>query len=868
VSGSGYQEQSLLTFAVTTQDGRPYPPGLPVTFSHLSQGDSFVGPSPRCDTGGATKTCEAIATTDRAGRVAVLLSSGRKFALLFVRAEASAAGVTGSFTAGAFPVVAAKASGMNLTVECGSYLEIALTSAAPTPVGPPVTCTAQAMDRNGIAIGIPVEVSFHAEAGTLGPLAWTPPYDPEKPIAEQHQLGHAVTFLDLLATPPGDGVATVVAMLPGEEGFVDLNQNGRYDEGEPFFDQGEPFVDANDNGIRDPDEWYLDVNGNGIYDGPNGKWDADTVIWAQTHVAFPGAAVTALCNCADATCRPQGDRLGGVCDDQGHTCSPLDTNGRSICNSAPLAVGSIELVAFEHDVLGAVGSGYHERSVVTFQVRTREGQPYPPGLLVTFTHESQGGSFVGPLPNCTVTAGGPTCTAQGVTDTEGKVRVLLSSGRTFAVLSVRADAAAGGENRSYTAGGFPVVGAKPNGAHLSLDCRPYNIPALTAHDCLYSHYAGRAQTVDCTLKMADRHGIVLGVPTEATFRSEAGAVSYPATSPAYDPATAISDQRDLGHAVGYLEVYGSPLPVDVAPFPGEPSVLVTGGLCGSRTANPRDGLVTVIAMVRGEEGFVDLNQNGKYDDGEPFIDQGEPYVDANDNGIRDPDEWYLDVNGNGQYDGPNGVWDEDTVLWTQTRVLYTGYPVLPTPGPTQNHSRLYTSGSPPAPTPTPADFSVVARPASHQDYGVFFTDENLNPLTSFATYDARPTFGMVNALLLGPDHTQDELGISFRLLYCDETIDPSTGVLPPTAVCFSGPADNACRADPCFVVPDVGLCRPATPTQPPTCDGFVSGNRGTLRISGLGDETKLGDDAVMVTTEIEGVKAVMWIQGRSVLAGP
>lgn len=90
--------------------------------------------------------------------------------------------------------------------------------------------------------------------------------------------------------------------------------------------------------------------------------------------------------------------------------------------------------------------------------------------------------------------------------------------------------------------------------------------------------------------------------------------------------------------------------------------------------NPRDNLVTLIAVTNGQEAFVDLNGNGVRDGNEPFTDLGEPFVDANDNGVFDPGEKFIDVNGNGQWDGPNGKWDSNTTIWTEERILWTGFP--------------------------------------------------------------------------------------------------------------------------------------------------------------------------------------------------
>lgn len=93
--------------------------------------------------------------------------------------------------------------------------------------------------------------------------------------------------------------------------------------------------------------------------------------------------------------------------------------------------------------------------------------------------------------------------------------------------------------------------------------------------------------------------------------------------------------------------------------------------------NPRDNLVTMIAVVSGEEAFTDQNGNGTWDPGEPFVDLTEPFVDADDDGTWDPnDERFLDTNGNGTWDGKNGKWDARTQIWVQERLLWTGAPAL------------------------------------------------------------------------------------------------------------------------------------------------------------------------------------------------
>jgi len=73
---------------------------------------------------------------------------------------------------------------------------------------------------------------------------------------------------------PRDGVATLVAAVPGVKGFDN---------------QGEPFVDKNDNGVRDPDEPFIDYNGNGKYDGPSGQLQ-DHMVWKVFRIIWSGEA--------------------------------------------------------------------------------------------------------------------------------------------------------------------------------------------------------------------------------------------------------------------------------------------------------------------------------------------------------------------------------------------------------------------------------------------------------------------------------------------------------------------------------------------------------------------------------------------------
>jgi hypothetical protein len=511
-------------------------------------------------------------------------------------------------------------------------------------------------------------------------------------------------------------------------------------------------------------------------------------------------------------------------------------------------LGQVRLVSQQYSVLGVRFSGYQEKSLLTFQALDSTGAPYPAGLRVDFTHESQGTSFIGAAANCTA-ANPSVCTATAATDANGNAQILLTSGKVATVVAVRSSATAGGIPATATAGNIAIVGAKASGLHVSLSCSPKNVPAFTNDDCINSFYGGSGHPISCTAAFADRFNNVLGVATLATFKSEAGAAGPPSTTPQYDSTKPPSQQTGLGIATNFVAVNGFALPADVAPFIGEYHEDFDAG-CGTRTHNPRDGLSTIIVAVNGEEGFVDVNANGVYDPGEPFIDQGEPFVDANDNGKYDLGEVFIDLNNNGVYDGPNGVWDANTVVWTDTRVVYTGHAYGRVDGALAQHaSRWYTPPPfPPVPTPT-TSFDVTepksgppATPATSATVPFAVMDSNYNRLASYATYAVAPLASNVSVLSSLPG-TLDSLGMSFTKKYCNAPEPPFT--------CAVGQAESACTTSPCYVVTDVGGCDSGT------CNGFGYGAYGQSTMTGA----KAGGETVNLSVTLNGVTVVLPLAG-------
>ena len=202
-----------------------------------------------------------------------------------------------------------------------------------------------------------------------------------------------------------------------------------------------------------------------------------------------------------------------------------------------------------------------------------------------------------------------------------------------------------------------IIGGIPSGRGMQLDCERPVIPAFTYREddiWLTSNEPG----TDCTLQVIDRVNGRISAGTQILFLTEAGSIDE------------VVPTDEFGRAVTQLRV-GNPPPADVEPDDYE---LDAGYLPNGY--NPRDGLVRIIAVTRGEEDFVDTNGDKIYTPGQDLIEPGqdlpEPYIDRNDNGRWDPEEEFRDANDDGVWTDSNGTWDANTEIWVSTTVLWTG----------------------------------------------------------------------------------------------------------------------------------------------------------------------------------------------------
>jgi len=350
VRSSGWREESLLRFALVDSTGLPWTGGGDIRFRVVGlQTNAALGGSDGASDGGTDGATDGA--TDEPveyggvtlapretqlgadGQATVMLYSGPTAGTFVVLAEARIGGVKSDWTSGThvtttgdtIAVVGARPSGRNFAVDCQNHAMPGLQGNDCSIMRVEYTdnCTAAMGDRFNNVIGRPVRVFWSTEAGLFGLPTATPMADPDGNAVDV-SLGRTTNILRTLGgrmpadvpplagepnrsapvgwmcTPPGgpvrtlnprDGLVTVVVSAPGEEGFYDENNNGRYDPGERFIDLGEPFVDNDDDDAWDRGEEYIDVNGNGVYDGPNGAWDQETTLWAAGHVVFTDDAI-------------------------------------------------------------------------------------------------------------------------------------------------------------------------------------------------------------------------------------------------------------------------------------------------------------------------------------------------------------------------------------------------------------------------------------------------------------------------------------------------------------------------------------------------------------------------------------------------
>ena len=322
------------------------------------------------------------------------------------------------------------------------------------------------------------------------------------------------------------------------------------------------------------------------------------------------------------------------------TATAGSVSGSVLITISAANTGSIEFVSATPQVIGIVGSGVQDYSIVIFLVKDTSGNPKS-GATVNFT-------LYGPT-------GASLQNASGSTGTDGKVQTILQAGMVAG--PARIVAAVPATSISTSSGNISIGGGVPSATHFDLSTNKYNLEGLASNNV----------QATITAYIADRFGnynILTG--TSVSFVTDSGAIDTSSVTDATGIATSVFRTQ-------------APRPADVAPILGEPYYTY-----GGRTYNPRDGWATILVYTTGEETFVDETANGVYDlaSAEPFTDLDEPFIDSDDDGVRDAGEQFFDwpagVSGNtiATYDLGNGEWDAQIPIWGKVNLVFTGSPSI------------------------------------------------------------------------------------------------------------------------------------------------------------------------------------------------
>jgi hypothetical protein len=479
----------------------------------------------------------------------------------------------------------------------------------------------------------------------------------------------------------------------------------------------------------------LDDEGNEVADG--------TAVLFTTNLAATGVTPIVTTTDGTATAIFSGGTRAGVATVTATTGTVSASTSITIQAGS---AGSLDFVSADPTLIGVRGSSLQQKSTITFRVLDQNGNTVADGTQVSFTLISGlgGGEFIAPTTGGTVA---------------GLAATVLTSGTVAGPVRIRASAIVGTTTLTSSSTNVSITGGPPSGSHLSLASSFVNIAGQALFDVICS--------IDA--KVADRFGNPVPPDTTVSFFTNGGIIE----------AQGLTD--DLGDAPSRIKT-ANPIP-HVGPT--------------KDTNDPRTGIVTIMAVTQGEETFVDSNGNGLFDGPAEFpittspdLDTPEAFIDHITlcNGtsfptpcspnqitppvlsgnqqfdVTDPFELFLDGNGSGAWDPPNGVWDANKPIFASTQVLFSGQTVL--------QVRPFING-----TCVDANPTLDVPNGGFNEFCIFVSDPGGHPLVSGTTITAEVSgageIGGTKTVTL-PDTQFIGAGTTFfRFTVIDDEPDPT-----------------------------------------------------------------------------------------------
>jgi hypothetical protein len=283
------------------------------------------------------------------------------------------------------------------------------------------------------------------------------------------------------------------------------------------------------------------------------------------------------------------------------------------------AIGSIRFVSATPAIIALKGLGstsLPETSTVIFKVLDAGGNPRP-GATVNFSLNTAVGGVV--LLNTTANSA-----------VDGTVQTIVQSGTVATPVRVTAVVQGVSPVIATQSSALTISTGIPQQASFSLAVACHNVEA----------WQNDGVQVAVTARLSDRFNNPVPDGTAVSFYTEGGQVAAQCTT------TTTSGNSSC--SVNWTSQNPRPAKDPSLPLCTLPAV---AGSCD------RPGRSSLLAVAIGEESFTDVNGNGGFDPGEPFIDMGERFVDANENGVYDVGESFYDFNNDHVRNGPDGVFN-------------------------------------------------------------------------------------------------------------------------------------------------------------------------------------------------------------------
>lgn len=260
--GSGAVTQSQVLFKVVDSSGNP----VQNQAVELSLLNSNASAGLSIDVLG--NMLSVTKTSNAAGQVSVAVFSGNVPTSVQVVAK--------------LPGTSIQTNSNTLTVASGKAVQKAASLALKawsvegmTADGTETAVTFSLADRQGNPVPDGTEVNFVVESGVMIPARCVVTGGDSRCTSTFRSSG----------TRPANGRVSILAYVPGEEDFVDVNFNNQYDAGEPFTDMGNAFRDDDESGSFSVGEFSVPRTGGAVCSGgENGRLNTCDGVWGANEV--------------------------------------------------------------------------------------------------------------------------------------------------------------------------------------------------------------------------------------------------------------------------------------------------------------------------------------------------------------------------------------------------------------------------------------------------------------------------------------------------------------------------------------------------------------------------------------------------------